>query len=130
MAYGKIVADQIQHSSEGTVDTQYVVSGSAKAYQHLEQLTNTLQKSLNISSSTDNATGDFTANFTNSWSDAYYMFSHGHDDGGYNDAASYHSKGLTWTTTTFRYRSAYAWNASAGFADLQMATIVWHGDLA
>lgn len=130
MAYGKIVADQIQHSSEGTVDTQYVVRGGAKAYQHLQQTTNTIQKSLNLSSSTDNGLGDFTANFTTSWSDVYYMFSHGNDDDGYNDAAIYHHKGLTWTTGSFRYRSAYAWNASAGFTDFGMACIVWHGDLA
>ena len=127
---GKITVGTIQDTDGNTVASTYVTNGSAKAYQHLEQITNTLRKSLNISSSTDHDSGDFTANFTNSWSDAYYMFSHGADDGGYNDAASYHSKGVTWTTTTFRYRSAYAWNASAGFADFQMATIVWHGDLA
>lgn len=127
---GKITVGTIQDTDGNTVASTYVTNGSAKAYQHLEQITNTLRKSLNISSSTDHDSGDFTANFTNSWSDAYYMFSHGADDGGYNDAASYHSKGVTWTTTTFRYRSAYAWNASAGFTDLQMATIVWHGDLA
>jgi len=112
------------------VGMQYVASGSAKAYQHLQQTTNTIQKSLNLSSSTDNDPGDFTANFTTSWSDVYYMFSHGNDDDGYNDAAAYHHKGLTWATGSFRYRSAYAWNASAGFTDFTMACIVWHGDLA
>ena len=35
---------------------------AAKAYQHLQQTTNTIQKSLNLSSSTDNGTGDFIEN--------------------------------------------------------------------
>lgn len=118
----------VETSSGGAVTLTN--QSAAKAYQHLVQPTNTIQKSLNLSSSTDNGLGDFTANFTTSWSDVYYMFSHGNDDDGYNDAAAYHHKGLTWTTGSLRYRSAYAWNASAGFADFTKACIIWHGDLA
>ena len=29
---GKIIADQIEHSTAGSLDTQYVVNGSAKAW--------------------------------------------------------------------------------------------------
>jgi hypothetical protein len=32
MALGKIKADTLEHSTAGTVDTQYVVNGSAKAW--------------------------------------------------------------------------------------------------
>ena len=34
MALGKIKADTLEHSTAGSLDTQYVVNGSAKAWQH------------------------------------------------------------------------------------------------
>ncbi len=62
---------------------------AAKAYQHHDEDLTTMHKSLNVTSSTDNGTGDFTANFTNSWSDARYMYSFGVDDNDFNDATAY-----------------------------------------
>ena len=35
MALGKIKADTLEHSTAGSLDTQYVVNGSAKAWIHL-----------------------------------------------------------------------------------------------
>ena len=64
---------------DGTTDTS-IKSGVAKAYQHHDEDLTTMHKSLNLSSSTDNGTGDFTANFTSSWLDARYMYSFGLDD--------------------------------------------------
>ena len=79
MAYGKIVADQIQHSSEGTVNTQYVVSGSAKAWADIEYSSGTPvtrgSGSFNITSYTDVSTGDYKANFINSMSGTDYSAS-------------------------------------------------------
>ena len=78
MAYGKIVADQIQHSSEGTVGTQYVVSGSAKAWNHYHQIGTTASKdSFNISSITDLEVSKATHNFTNNMGNANYAWSGG-----------------------------------------------------
>jgi len=71
MALGKIKADTLEHSTAGTVDTQYVVKGSTKAHWLFEQAnSNTLTVSLNVSSVTDNGTGDMTTAFTNSFSGA------------------------------------------------------------
>lgn len=68
MAYGKIVADQIQHSSEGTVGTQYVVHGSIKYWVHIDGTgTAAIRGSFNTSTITDNGTGDYTGNFTNNF---------------------------------------------------------------
>ena len=71
MAYGKIVADQIEHSSEGTVDTQYVVRGGAKALTSWANSANTNQlldgSDLNTSSATDGGIGIFTINYTNNF---------------------------------------------------------------
>jgi len=73
MAYGKIVADQIQHSSEGTVGTQYVVNGVAKAWVYFATWDNppNIDGSFAISSLTDN-TSEIEVNLTNAMSDVYY----------------------------------------------------------
>jgi hypothetical protein len=71
MALGKIKADTLEHSTAGTVDTQFVVDGSAKA--RGQHAAGTLQSgSLNHSSITDHATGSFSHNFTNSFANILY----------------------------------------------------------
>ena len=76
MANGTIAFDTLQTSGQITgtaksVDTDYVVNGSAKAfYRGTSDIT--IEKSLNIDSGTDNGTGNFTYNFTNNMSDTAY----------------------------------------------------------
>ena len=61
MALGKIKADTLEHSTAGSLDTQYVVNGSSKAWVNFNG-TGTIasRDSLNISGLTDNATGHYT----------------------------------------------------------------------
>ena len=66
---GKIIADTLEHSTAGSVTTDYVVNGSAKAWVNLSNAT-AVTASLNISSATDNGTGNYTATMTNSFSGA------------------------------------------------------------
>ena len=70
---GKIVADQIEHSTAGSLDTQYVVNGSAKAWVNFNG-TGTIasRSSLNVTSLVDNGTGDYTISISSSFSDANY----------------------------------------------------------
>jgi hypothetical protein len=50
---GKIVADELEHSTAGSVDTQYVVSGSSKAWAcFVQDTSHTFHGSLNMSSLT------------------------------------------------------------------------------
>ena len=64
---GKIIADTLEHSTAGSVTTNYVVKGSAKAWANIDGTgTVSARGSLNTSSITDNATGDYSTNFTNS----------------------------------------------------------------
>ena len=70
MALGKIKADTLEHSTAGTVDTQFVVNGSAKHFVNYDAPNTTSDSSLNQSSLTDYATGEFKSNFTNSFSSA------------------------------------------------------------
>ena len=65
---GKIIADQIQSTTAGTLDTKYVVDGSAKVWMNYKATSpNSIRDSLNTSSVTDNATGDFAQNITNNF---------------------------------------------------------------
>ena len=51
---GKIVADTLEHSTAGSIATNYVVEGSAKAWAGVTDAAGTtLNQSLNISSLTD-----------------------------------------------------------------------------
>lgn len=64
---GKIVADTLEHSTAGSIATNYVVNGSAKAWANFGgDTTLVVNQSFNVSSSTDQATGDFDFNFSNS----------------------------------------------------------------
>ena len=72
---GKIVADTLEHSTGGSVDTQYVVNGSAKAWLNYQQNTPAVRDSLNVSGVTDTATGRYAVAYTNSMNNALYCTS-------------------------------------------------------
>lgn len=56
-----------------TVPTDTVVDGSAKAWVNFNGTgTVAIRRAFNVSSITDNGTGDYTVNFTNAMSDASY----------------------------------------------------------
>ena len=78
MANGTIAFDTLQTSGQITgtaksVDTDYVVSGSAKAWANYTSATTTAYRdSFNFGSITDNGTGDTTHTFTNAMSNNDY----------------------------------------------------------
>ena len=74
MALGKIKADTLEHSTAGSLDTSYVVDGSAKAWTNINGSSGTpvAQDSLNNGSITDNAAGDYTLSFTSTFGNANY----------------------------------------------------------
>lgn len=69
---GRITVNTIERPTVGSVDTQYVVRGSAKAWA-VTDLTGTLSDSLNVSSADDDGTADFGLNFTNSFGSTAYV---------------------------------------------------------
>ena len=72
MALGKIKADTLEHSTAGSLDTQYVVNGSAKAYANNDSVSSNL-KSFNVSSFTDVGTGLPQQQLTSNMSDGLYV---------------------------------------------------------
>ena len=105
---GKIIADTLEHSTAGSIATNYVVEGSAKAWSKLNGAgTISLYGSFNISSTTDNGTGDYTHTMTSAMSDANYSHTF--------TARTYFAvfkDSQTPTTTT--YRIGHIYNDGAG----------------
>lgn len=61
-------------SGSATVPSETVISGSAKAWVNFNGTgTVAIRAGFNVSSITDNGTGDFTVNFTNAFSDTNYV---------------------------------------------------------
>ena len=71
---GKIVADQLEHSTAGSIATNFVVEGSAKGWCSFngQDATLSFYDSFNGSSLTDNGTGNYTMNLTNAMSNVYF----------------------------------------------------------
>ena len=75
MANGTIAFDTLQTSGQITgtaksVDTDYVVTGSAKAWVNYDAVDQATKGSLNQSSLTDHATGEFTTTHSNNFNSA------------------------------------------------------------
>lgn len=71
MALGKIKADTLEHSTAGSLDTQFVVRGSAKAWASAPGNGTSINASLNISSLADTATGEFDWAFSTNFANAH-----------------------------------------------------------
>jgi len=127
MAYGKIVADQIQHSSEGTVDTQYVVNGSAKAHIRANLATPGVTGSLNVSSLTDNYTGSGKPQFTNNFAAADYTVV---ISVGKSGDVLFSELQADATATTSEHRIMGRNGSEVGDADWDIGTSICMGDLA
>jgi hypothetical protein len=69
---GKIIADQIEHSTAGSLDTSYVVNGSAKAWITFSGNGSTIRDSSNVASLVDDGTGIFSYNLTSSMGNTNY----------------------------------------------------------
>ena len=70
---GKIVADTLEHSTAGSIATNYVVNGSAKAWVNMNGSgTPAARDSLNLSSITDHASGEFSHNISSAFANINY----------------------------------------------------------
>ena len=73
MALGKIKADTLEHSTAGSLDTQFVVEGSSKHWlDYKGTSTNAIRDSLNCSSVTDSGTGLYEPAFSSSMATINY----------------------------------------------------------
>ena len=132
MANGTIAFDTLQTSGQITgtaksVDTDYVVNGSAKAFLTYDNA-GTIQDSLNMGSVTDSGTGNYVTVFTNNLSNALYVTA-GTTIGGNGNQAVLDSHQTAGVKTTTGYEVGVSDNNNAD-ADNTKCQTVDFGDLA
>ena len=126
MALGKIKADTLEHSTSGSVDTKFVVEGSAKVWCNQSNGT-TINDSFNTSSVDDNGTGAYETNLTSSMSSNDYARNALGGTGGYR--ATIDTVSHTSNTASSIY--TYCARADTGAAiDVEDVSSLGHGDLA
>jgi len=134
MANGTIAFDTLSTSGQisGTaksVDTDYLASGSAKAWLNYKGTsTNAINASLNTTSVTDNGTGDYTQNMTNNFSSANNSYAVSTQAEPGNEDNGMFSYLQTFAASTFRFGARTARNTSK--TDVNFIFPKIHGDLA
>jgi hypothetical protein len=133
MALGKIKADTLEHSTAGSLDTQYVVNGSSKAWVNYSGSGTTFRDSLNMSSATDNGTGDYTHAFTSNMGNVNYAIgTYAASSQEATDLANRITGGCIKAAASHRQRYGYINATNGGIAtyDAVAADILFNGDLA
>jgi len=124
MAFGTLKADTLTHSTAGSLATNFVVQGSAKAWRKYDTnggTTNT--ESFNYSSITDETTGTTTVTFTGAMGNANYSIKGQNSDG----SLSLQVVDTNQATSAYRQRTL---DGSAQLADDSAVYGDIHGDLA
>jgi hypothetical protein len=143
MANGTIAFDTLQTSGQITgtaksVDTDYVVNGSAKHWVNFTgESTPTVRDSLNAGSITDNGTGDYTIAITNNMGNGNYSISTGlasyNGDNDYRFPTFIKSAAQddwsTMATSSYRLQNNQV-NNGASATDPSLVNKTIHGDLA
>ena len=112
-----------------TVGTSYVVNGSAKAHANWDN-DSTLTDTLNVSSGTDNGTGNARLNLTNDMSSGTYIFN-GVCLGAANTTTAVYEGTNSYTASRVDYNTTIHTSGSTTISlnDFDSLTVV-HGDLA
>ena len=128
MALGKIKADTLEHSTAGSLDTQYVVKGSAKVWANYELAgVHSFLDSFNTSSITDNASGKSTIGFSSALSSVNYASSGlGYKASDSNAYSTSVTVGDVKTATSIKLYHMY----TTAFYDMPDASFIVYGDLA
>ena len=102
---GKIVADTLEHSTAGSIATNYVVEGSAKVFAQINGTGTIITDiSLNVASLTDDGVGEPWVNVTNS----------------FNSANSYACTGATQPNTD--WNDTVTWTTAGGASQVRLFT--------
>ena len=134
---GKIIADTLEHSTAGSLDTSYVVNGSAKAWVNFDGTASgaASRDSFNISGMTDVNTGKYTASYVNSMSNGTYAFTTATVDGGTTNRGGNTLNlrdGSSPETGNIKLEARYGANStnSGGLGDQDFMFVTVVGDLA
>ena len=123
---GQTTAGSIAVQGEGTATTN-LQQGLAKAWANLNGSSFGLRDNFNMSSATDNGTGNYTLGFTNNMSDSNYCSTPGGHTSNANANSTQHIYVTEFSTSTLRIKC----NDSGGTAqDWTLTATSVQGDLA
>ena len=116
-------SDSVDTGTERSIDTSYLLNGSAKAWAILDGTgTVGLTNSFNCSTITDNGTGDYTVTYTNNFDGANHSSTMTVGDGSIGARCN---GGRTASTVNYQCLST-----SFGTQDDDFLSLTCHGDLA
>ena len=116
-------SDSVDTGTERSIDTSYLLNGSAKAWAILDGTgTVGLTNSFNCSSITDNSTGDYTVTYANAFDSVNHSTTMTVGDGSIGARCN---GGRTTTTVNYQCLST-----SFGVQDDDFLSLTCHGDLA
>lgn len=132
---GKIVADTLEHSTAGSIATNYVVKGSAKMWISYSTATASpvVKDSFGTGSLTDTALGRTTIAFTTSMSDINYAgFAHSNATTGADSSGNLAEHSVTLLDRTTSDAELDVWKNSHvnAMGDASLNDMVVMGDLA
>ena len=133
--YGTIKANNITHSTKGTISTEKVIEGSAKCWvQYRQTDTAAVKSSLNVTSVTDDAAGVWTVAITNSFTDQFYCNSGTSDGGSTTQAVVCNAFNADYPSGSYRSSSTTRCGtrkiSDNGLQDRTFNTMTYWGDLA
>ncbi len=105
---GTIAADTLTHSTAGSLTTDYVVNGSAKAWGYYQFVSGapTDRDSFNISGLVDISSGRTTVSFSNNMNSAYYSTAGVSGDDNYVFKRSESTSSFEWASFNGSYRDS------------------------
>jgi len=128
---GKIIADTLEHSTAGSITTNYVVDGSAKVWCNWDGTgTPSIRDGLNSASLTDNGTADIEVNYTSNMANGNYSCVAAGKYTGTGTGIGFGFKNSATPLTASRVQTYAAPDYSASTADNPYSCIAVFGDLA
>jgi len=127
---GKLIADQIEHSTAGSLDTSYVVNGSAKAWfnANCNATTYVNRDSFNISSILEASGGDFRESYTSNMDNTNYSVTTSYDLHNIFGGSNGGLQAEEFLTASADYRAWYGTGGASRDTDICCGQIM--GDLA
>ena len=124
---GKIIADTLEHSTAGSLTTDYVVNGSAKSVVYFNgNGTLAVHHTFNVSSVSDDGIGLYSVTITNNHDDVYYSKV---GTGGRDSTANQDRWLGLYDATSGTYKVQAQSQSGSNQADAQVSGVT-HGDLA
>jgi len=126
---------EVSNLNDGTttVATTFVTNGSAKAWAAFGMDDNVIDNSNNVSSLTDNGTGDATLSYTSSFNAAREMAFSGDCAGGSATTALLYCRVRdfnTMLTSSIRLNIGYVQDTGKALGDYEQCSAIIQGDLA